>query len=67
MKFGPDKNSIFPNPAVGNPCNVIKKRFDDELIEYLEQLQWWNWIEEKIFNNLEILCSNDIERIKEIK
>ena len=53
--------------AVGNPCNVIRKRFDDELIEYLEQIQWWNWDDEKIFNNLEILCSNDLQRIKEIK
>ena len=31
--------------AVGNPCRVIKKRFDDKLIEYLLELKWWNWNE----------------------
>lgn len=53
--------------AVGNPCKVIKKRFDDTFIEYLEQIKWWDWDDEKIFNNLEILGSNDLEKIKEIK
>ncbi|MDE6149706.1 MAG: Vat family streptogramin A O-acetyltransferase [Ruminococcus sp.] len=53
--------------AVGNPCKVIKKRFDDKLIEYLEQIQWWNWSDEKIFNNLEILCSGDLTLIRNIK
>ncbi len=43
-----------------------KERLDDDLIQYLEQIQLWNWDDEKIFNNLEILCSNDLQRIKEI-
>lgn len=29
--------------AAGNPCRVIRKRFDDELIEYLLALKWWDW------------------------
>ena len=53
--------------AVGNPCRIIKKRFEDELIEYLEKLQWWDWEDKKIFDNLEILCSGDIQKIKMIK
>lgn len=53
--------------AVGNPCQIIKKRFDDDLIEYLEKIQWWNWDEEKIFYNLEKLCSEDLEQIRSIK
>lgn len=53
--------------AVGNPCQIKRKRFDDELIAYLEKIQWWNWSEEKIFNNLEILCGDDPKRIKSIK
>lgn len=52
--------------AGGNPCNIIKKRFDDKLIAYLLELQWWNWSAEKIFNNLDILCSGDLSRIKTI-
>lgn len=41
----------------GNPAKFIKKRFNDEKIEFLLKLQWWNWDEEKIFSNLEILTS----------
>lgn len=53
--------------AGGNPCKIIRKRFDDELIKYLEEIKWWNWKEDKIFANLEILCSSDLEKIKKIK
>lgn len=53
--------------AGGNPCKIIKKRFSDELINYLEEIKWWDWEEKKIFDNLEILCSSDLEKIKKIK
>lgn len=53
--------------AGGNPCRIIKKRFDDELIDYLLQLKWWDWPAEKITENLEILCSGDLSRIKQIR
>jgi len=43
----------------GNPAKLIKKRFSDEKIEFLLKIQWWNWDEEKIFNNLEKLTSQD--------
>lgn len=51
----------------GNPCKLIKKRFDDSLIDYLLQLKWWDWPAKQIFDNLELLCSADLEKIKEIK
>lgn len=50
----------------GNPVKIIRKRFDDETIAYLLDLKWWDWSKEKIFANLEILCSGDIAKIKEI-
>lgn len=53
--------------AGGNPARVIRKRFEDELIEYLLQLKWWDWSAEKIFKNLEILCSGDLQKVKEIQ
>ena len=53
--------------AVGNPCRVVKKRFDDELIEYLLALKWWDWPAEKIFANLEALTSADLEKIRKIR
>jgi virginiamycin A acetyltransferase len=41
----------------GNPAKLIKNRFSDEKVEFLLKLQWWNWEEDKIFNNLEKLTS----------
>ena len=53
--------------AVGNPCKVIKKRFDDSLVEYLLNLKWWDWDAEKISKNLEALTSADLSKIEKIK
>ena len=53
--------------AGGNPCRIIRKKFDDDLISYLEKIKWWDWDEEKIFMNLEKLCSGDLEEIRSIK
>lgn len=52
--------------AGGNPCKIIRKRFNDELIAYLQKIKWWNWSPEKIFENLETLCSGDLQKIKGI-
>lgn len=52
--------------AGGNPCKVIKKRFDDDLIIHLLNIKWWDWPPEKIFQNLEALCSGDLSLIKNI-
>ena len=52
--------------AVGNPCEVKRKRFDEDLIEYLLKIKWWNWDAEKIFKNMEALCSGDLSKIKNI-
>lgn len=53
--------------AGGNPCSVIRKRFSDDLIEYLLELKWWDWDAEKIFLNMDVLCSGDLEQIRSIK
>ncbi len=38
--------------AVGNPAKVIRKRFNDELIEKLERLAWWDWPAETLAERL---------------
>ena len=53
--------------AGGNPCRIIRRRFDEALTEYLLELKWWDWSVEKIFRNLETLCSGDLERIRTMK
>jgi len=53
--------------AVGNPCRVVKKRFDDEFIAYLLELKWWDWDIEKIEANFEALSSGNLSLIRKIK
>lgn len=50
--------------AAGNPCRVIRKRFDDELIEYLLELKWWDKSPEWIAANMDALCSGDLSLIR---
>ncbi len=50
----------------GNPARLIRQRFDDELTDYLLRIKWWDWPPEKIFANLDALCSADLDRIRTI-
>ena len=53
--------------VVGAPARVIKKRFDDETIDLLLELKWWNWPKEKIIKQLDMLRSNpNIQLIKKL-
>ena len=51
----------------GNPVQVIRKRFSDDQIKKLLNMQWWNWDIEKITRNLQRLTSNDIELLESCK
>ena len=54
--------------AVGNPCRVVRKRFDDELIDLLLQFKWWDKSIEEIEDLMPILSCSDLEKVKnEIK
>lgn len=37
--------------VAGVPAKMIRKRFDDETIQALIELQWWNWDEKKLKKN----------------
>lgn len=50
--------------AGGNPCRVIRSRFDEETVDFLLRLRWWDWDADRIFANMDALCSADIGRIK---
>lgn len=45
----------------GNPARFIKKRFDDETIAKLLELNWWDWDLSKIKENIAVLCSDDTD------
>ncbi len=46
---------------VGNPAQIAKYRFEPHQIEALLNIRWWDWPEEKIHQNMELLCQSDID------
>jgi len=49
----------------GNPAQVIRKRFEEPVIQELLEIQWWHWDIEKITNNLKAICSGNLEALRE--
>lgn len=52
--------------VAGNPIKEIRKRFTDEQIEVLEKIKWWDWNIDKILSNLDIILSDDINKLAKI-
>jgi virginiamycin A acetyltransferase len=50
----------------GNPARLIRKRFDEQTIDFLLQLRWWDWSIEKITQYLPAITSANIEILREI-
>ena len=50
----------------GNPAKLIKKRFDDELIEILLKVRWWDFEPEKLVEFLPLLCDPDLKKVKKV-
>lgn len=53
--------NVEPYSVVGgNPARVIKKRFNDEQIELLLALAWWEWSLEHLQACMPLLCTADV-------
>lgn len=50
--------------AGGNPAKIIKKRFDDGLIDLLLAVKWWDFEPEKLARFLPLLCDADLEKVR---
>lgn len=50
----------------GNPAKVIRQRFDDETIEALLTIQWWNWPIEKITKHLPAIVGGNIKALMNV-
>ena len=50
----------------GNPARLIRKRFDDEIIDFLLKLAWWDWPIEKITDNLEAIITGDFDALRKV-
>ena len=51
--------------VVGNPAKPIRKRFDDELIDIMEKLKWWDKSIEEINSLIPLLTNSNLEYVKE--
>ncbi|MBR4674913.1 MAG: CatB-related O-acetyltransferase [Victivallales bacterium] len=51
--------------VVGNPAKVLRKRFDDELIDLLLRFKWWDRSIEEINSLIPLLTDSDLRKVKE--
>ncbi|MCX6006129.1 MAG: hypothetical protein NTZ34_02565 [Chloroflexi bacterium] len=47
----------------GNPAKVIGYKFSQPVIDGLLKLKWGDWPEDKIKQHLDILCSDNLEKL----
>lgn len=50
--------------VAGNPARVLRRRFDDELIQLLLMWKWWDKPTEDINSLIPLLTNSDIEYVK---
>lgn len=56
---------VPPYTIVGGiPAKQIRKRYLDETINTLLEIQWWNWSKEKIQQNINAIKQGDLEKLK---
>lgn len=48
----------------GNPAKLIRKRFDDELIDLLLRFRWWDKSIDEINELLPLLTCSDLEKVR---
>lgn len=51
--------------VAGNPAKIIRKRFDDELIDLLLKLKWWDKSIEEIDALIPLLSCSDLNKVKQ--
>ena len=50
--------------VAGNPARIIRKRFDDELIEIMLKLKWWDKSIDEIEDLIPLLSNSDLDFVK---
>jgi acetyltransferase-like isoleucine patch superfamily enzyme len=47
--------------VAGNPASIIRKRFNEQTIESLLRIKWWNWGLQRIIENMPLLMSDNLD------
>ncbi len=59
-------NDVEPYTIVaGNPAKILRKRFDEELIDLLLKFRWWDKSVEEINDLIPILTCGDLAKVRE--
>ena len=59
---------VLPYTIVGGvPAKTIRRRFDEDTVEELLGLRWWDWPEEVIRENIPAIQSGCVERLSRIR
>lgn len=46
--------------VAGNPARVVKYRFDEDTIDEMLRIAWWDWPTDRVRQNLDLLMSGDM-------
>ena len=49
---------------IGNPARILRRRFDDELIDLLLRFRWWDRDIEEINQLIPLLTCSDLDRVR---
>lgn len=56
---------VPPYTIVGGvPAKQIRKRFDNEVLDELLKIRWWDWPEEKIARNIQAIQSGCLKQLQ---
>jgi virginiamycin A acetyltransferase len=60
-------SDVAPYTIVGgNPAKEIRSRFDEETVEALLEIRWWDWPLDKIQTNLKAIKGSDLAALKRV-
>jgi acetyltransferase-like isoleucine patch superfamily enzyme len=49
--------------VAGVPAREVRRRFDEETVERLLGVAWWEWTDERVRANVDVLCSPRVDEL----
>lgn len=49
--------------VAGTPAKELRKRFSEDDIEKLQEMEWWYWSDDQLAGAMKVLCSKDIDAL----
>lgn len=60
-------SNVEPYTIVGgNPAKPIRRRFEQDVVDELLDIAWWDWSAELITANLEAIVSGDVAALRSV-